>query len=87
MPLSMMKDGNLVPTWTLLMKYPKLIPNMNSEVRDILNTLQELIPIKFYRSRLDTFLMWFSCGRALGLVNLQEDMKVKHEMIHGSGGM
>ncbi len=87
MPLSMLKDGSLVPTWMVLMKYPRLIPAMDTEVRDILNTLQELIPIKFYRSRLDTFLMWFSAGRALGLVTMQEDMKVKHEMIHGSGGM
>jgi len=87
MPLSMMEEGSLVPTWTMLMKYPKLIPNMNGEIRDILNTLQELIPIKFRRSRLDTFLMWWSCARALGLVTFQEDMKVKHEMIHGAGGM
>ncbi len=87
MPLSTMMEGNLVPTWTLLMKYPKLIPNMNSEVRDILNTLQELIPIRFYRSRLDTFLMWFARGRNLGLVTPQEDLRIKAEMIHGAGGM
>ena len=87
LPLLMRTEDALVPTWTLLMKYPDLIPHMNDEVRDILNTLQELIPIRFYRSRLDTFLMWYAKGRDAGLVTFQEDMKVKHEMIHGSGGM
>ncbi len=87
MPLSTMMEGNLVPTWTLLMKYPKLIPNMNGDVRDILNTLQELIPIRFYRSRLDTFLMWYHKGVTAGLITAQEDLRVKAEMIHGAGGM
>jgi ribosome maturation protein Sdo1 len=87
MSLSMMEDGDLVPTWRLLMKYPDLIPHMKSEVMEILDTLQELFPIKFYRTKLDTFLMWYSKGRATGIVNLQEDINVKQEMIHGSGGM
>ncbi len=87
MPLSMIQDGDLVPTWRLLMKYPDLIPHMKMEVMEILDTLQELFPIKFYRTKLDTFLMWYSKGRANEIVTLQEDIDVKLEMIHGAGGM
>jgi len=87
MPLSMMKDGSLVPTWTILMKYPDLIPSMNKVVLETLNTLQELIPIRFYRTRLDTFLMWYREGKDAGLVTAQEDHYIQQEMIHGPGGM
>ena len=87
MPLSMMEDGDLVPTWRMLMKYPDLIPHMKREVMEILDTLQELFPIRFYRTKLDTFLMWYSNGRGAKLITLQEDIDVKLEMIHGAGGM
>jgi hypothetical protein len=85
--LSQLQDGDIVPTWRMLMKYPDLIPHMKTEVMEILDTLQELFPIKFYRTKLDTFLMWYNKGMANKLVTLQEDINVKHEMIHGSGGM
>jgi len=73
-------------TWQALMKYPKLIPLMPKDVFDTLNTLNELIPIKFYRSRIDTFLLWYNKGTEAGLINFRDDFKIKHELIHGCGG-
>ena len=82
-----MVDGTLIPTWTILMKYDKLIAMADIRVVETLNVLQELIPIRFYRCRLDTFLIWLSKGKDAGLITIGDDHIIKHEMIHGCGGM
>ncbi len=84
--LSQLQDGDIVPTWMMLMKYSEMVPHMNGNVWELLNTLQELFPIKFYRTRVDTFLIWYAKGKDAGLVTPQEDLYIKHEMIHGAGG-
>jgi hypothetical protein len=85
--LSLLEEGDLVPTWTMLMKYPNIIHRMNKDVWDILNTLQELFPIRYYRSKVDTFLLWYAKGMNTGLITAQEDLHIKAEMVHGAGGM
>ncbi len=81
------EDGTLVPTWHMLMGYPNLISRMPTEIRETLDALQELVPIRFYRCRLDTYLTWYREGRELGLITIEDHLKISCEMASGAGGM
>lgn len=81
------EDGTLIPTWQMLMAYPNLISKMPIEIRETLDALQQLVPIRFYRCRLDTYLAWYRKGRESGLITIEDHFKISREMIDGCGGM
>ena len=86
-PLRGTMDGTLIPTWQALMAYSPLISKMPIDVKNTLDALQELIPIRFYRSRVDTYLLWYRKGRDTGLITTEDHFKIIREMIDGCGGM
>ena len=73
--------------WKDLVKYPNLIPHMDSSVKDLLDTMSELIPIEWERDRLGTFLHWREACKEAGLITTKELHQINHEMIHGCGGL
>jgi hypothetical protein len=82
-----MNDGDVLKSWQQFVKYPNLIPYMNPKVREVLDTLQELLPVVWDYDRLGTFLRWRSKAKDLGLINFQEYDAIGREMIDGCGGM
>lgn len=86
-PYNIFHDGNIVPDWTFLIKYPNLLYRTPVQVINTLNTLQELIPITFNYDRVGTFLSWINKGKDLGLLTPLDMSKITNEMIHGCGGM
>jgi hypothetical protein len=82
-----MIDGEVLRSWQEFVKYPALISHMNPKVREVLDTLQELIPIVWNYDRVGTFLHWRSMAKELGLINFQEFDAIGREMIDGCGGM
>ena len=81
-----MSDRNIV-AWREFVKYPNLIPNMDPRVKELFDTLQDLIPIFWERDRLGTFLHWRETALELGLITKAESQRMTSEMIHGCGGM
>jgi hypothetical protein len=82
-----MENGEIVVSWQNLVKYPSLIPVMPGKIRDILDTMEELVPITWDRDRLGTFLTWRRTALDLGLITRAEYQSLADEMIHGCGGM
>jgi len=72
--------------WKSLMKYSELIPETNGKFEDMLDIMQELIPIKDRGDRTSTFIMWVAECRDQGLINGFEKMDLQHYLIHGYGG-
>jgi hypothetical protein len=81
------KEGIMKVEWQALIRYQNLIPYMNPEVRDIFDTLQELIPIVWGRDRAGTFLTWREKAIDAGLLTTREVHNINNEMTHGCGGL
>ena len=81
-----MKDGEIIK-WQRLVKYQNLLINIPLETFDLLEVMQELVPIQWRRDRLGTFLRWKRDCRDLGLINIVDEHKIIHEMVYGCGGL
>ena len=80
------RDGQVIE-WRNLVKYQDLIPSMNRRTFDLLEAMNDLVPIIYERSRLDTFLTWVRNCQELGLIDSVDKQGIQQEMIHGCGGM
>jgi hypothetical protein len=73
--------------WRDLMKYPHLVPDINGEFEDLLDALEDIIPIRpVSNDRVGTFIMWISFAVEIGLVTRSEKRDLQHYLIHGYGG-
>ena len=72
--------------WRDLMKYPDEIYKLGPWI-EVLDTAQELMPIKEGYSRSDTLIMWMARIRDAGLIGLAEHGNIAHRMIVGPGGI
>jgi len=78
--------GHSKMNWQDLIKYPNLLDNMNPDLIELMDTMQELVPIEEQRDRVGTMTSWLYACLVKGIITPNEDMKIKHEMIHGCGG-
>lgn len=76
----------MTPSWRGYMKYPNLIPFADPRVVEILDTLEDLLPITEGRDRVMTILLWLAAGRDLGLILTKDEFLIKRELIDGCGG-
>jgi hypothetical protein len=67
------------------MKYKLLIPDQG-EFKDLMDTMQELIPIEWNRDRIGTMLSWLRECREADIINYTEYSLIQQELIHGCGG-
>lgn len=81
------EDGVTLGSWREFVKYPNLIPCMNPKIKNLFDTLQELIPIVWNRDRVGTFLHWREQALKLELITWSEYRSMGTEMIDGCGGM
>lgn len=82
----MYQDGDIVD-WRALMKYTSMIPEANGPWEDIMDIMQDLIPVFFYRTKLDTLFMWMSKAVKAGLIDSNEKGQLQNYLIHGYSGM
>lgn len=80
----MIQDGDTVD-WRTLMKYP--VPEVNGSWEDMMDAMQELIPVFFYRTKLDTLLMWMSKCVKEGLIGQGEKSNLSTYLINSYSGM
>jgi len=73
-------------SWRDLIKYPNLLGRADPRVVEILDTLEELIPIEEGRDRLMRMSEWLDKAYNEELITPNEDVLIKHELIHGCGG-
>jgi len=75
--------------WKDLMKYRNMIGLFQNrkEVEELLDTLEELIPIEKDRDRVGTFLTWIRKGEEAGLIDRYDGVKITRYIIDGPGGM
>lgn len=76
-----------IVAWRDLIKYPNLIDRMPIKTLELLDTLQELMPIFWDRDRLGTMLTWLRNSQEAGLIDYMDKDAIITEMIHGCGGM
>lgn len=84
----------LITDWRQLMKYQDLIRFMPADVMELLDTMNELVPISTLASsevgwgaRLSIMTLWIRlCHYDLRIITGNEKRKIQHEMIHGCGG-
>jgi len=77
----------MILEWRQLIKYPDLIPAMSDEVKGLLDSMQELVPIFDKGNRLDSFLEWKRNCIELEVITPRDESLIINEMIHGCGGM
>lgn len=82
----MYQDGDTVG-WRVLMKYHQLIPDVNGPWEDMMDAMQELIPVFFYRTKLDSLLHWMRRCKEDGLITYGEKHDLQHYLIHSYSGM
>lgn len=82
--MMIIQDGTIV-SWRDLMKYP--IPPENGTWEDTMDIMEELIPVFFYRTKLDTLLMWISKCVEQGILTTVEKMNLQTYLINGYSGM
>ena len=82
-----MNNGDIIKSWQEFVKYPNLIPLMNPRVREILDILQDILPITWNYDRCGTFLRWRREAKELGLITSLEYDAIGREMLDGCGGM
>lgn len=80
----MIQDGDTVD-WRTLMKYP--VPEVNGSWEDMMDTMQDLIPVFFYRTKLDSLLHWMRRCKEQGLITYGEKHDLQHYLIHSYSGM
>jgi hypothetical protein len=80
--------GERAMDWRDLMKYPELIPQVNGEHEDMMDAMQELIPLhqEAGDGRIDTFILWVADCKDQGVITLVEKMNLQHYLIHTYGG-
>lgn len=81
-----MKDGAIV-VWRDLIKYSNLLYMADERAIELLDIMQELVPIKWDFDRVGTFLKWKRTCREMGLIDARDESIITNEMIHGCGGM
>ena len=80
----MIQDGDTVD-WRTLMKYP--VPEVNGPWEDMMDTMQDLNPVFFYRTKLDSLLHWMRKCKEQGLITYGEKHDLQHYLIHSYSGM
>ena len=73
--------------WRKLVKYPELAKVANSQGAQIMDALDELIPIEDKGDRMTTFLSWINSGMDAGILTYSDKMAIQRELIDGCGGM
>lgn len=77
--------------WRDLMKYPMLIGKESSrDVEEMLDTMDELIPIEEFKDeydRLGVILAWIRAHREAGLIDRTDKGEITMYFIHGPGGL
>lgn len=79
-------DGTMVG-WRELMKYTSLIPKDNGPWEDMMDAMEGLIPVFFYRTKLDSLLHWMKKCKDSGLITYGEKHDLQHYLIHSYSGM
>ena len=77
-------------SWRDYMKYPMLIPKHNTEVEDMLDIMEELIPITvddiIWDDRIGIILNWISKCIKAGIIHEGEKQRIQFKLIHDYGG-
>jgi GTP-sensing pleiotropic transcriptional regulator CodY len=82
----MFKEGDII-RWTDFVKYKNEIKYMDCEVKELFDTLSELLPVIWEYDRLGTFLSWRRNAFDIGIINRKEFNILGDEMRDGCGGM
>ena len=73
--------------WIELIKYPKALPYADERAVELMDIMEELVPIVWYMDRLGTFLKWREACEKAGLIDSNDKAILAREMIHGCGGL
>ena len=77
--------------WREIVKYPRCEGYGSMKGVQLMDTLNELIPIDPFAARdtdrIGKFLGWIDAGQKAGLITYGEASDIRQELIHGCGGL